>query len=162
MSAVEEAEAEKHGDRSSEPLAALVAEARGMIEEAKAKQAERARAAAEKAEAAAVVKAAAETAAAAERLRVEEELAVLTRRMQSDALRVQQMHAQLGSSVVPPADAAETMCVVCFDAPKEYAIVPCGHQCVCARCAEQLTKTRTPMCPVCREPIQQTMKLFCS
>jgi hypothetical protein len=45
--------------------------------------------------------------------------------------------------------------VVCFDAPKDHLIVPCGHQCVCARCAEQLTKTRTPTCPVCRDPIQQ-------
>jgi hypothetical protein len=51
---------------------------------------------------------------------------------------------------------------VCFDAPKDHIIVPCGHQCVCARCAEQLTNTRTPTCPVCREPIQQTMKVFCS
>jgi hypothetical protein len=54
------------------------------------------------------------------------------------------------------------MCVVCFDAPKEYAIVPCGHQCVCESCAEQLTETRTPMCPVCRGPIRETMKVFCS
>jgi hypothetical protein len=87
-------------------------------------------------------------------------------RMQSDALMMQQMRAQVGSSVVPPAaphpDAEETMCVVCFDAPKEYAIVPCGHQCVCEACAEQLTKTRTPMCPVCRGPIRETMKVFCS
>jgi hypothetical protein len=156
------AEAAKHGDRSSERLTALVAEARGVIEQAKAEQAERARAAAEAAAVAAAVE-------AAERLRVEEEVAVLTLSMQSDALRLQQMQAQLGDSVVPPAaartphpDAEETMCVVCFDAPKEYAIVPCGHQCVCASCAEQLTKTRTPTCPVCREPIQQTMKVFCS
>jgi hypothetical protein len=75
---------------------------------------------------------------------------------------VQQMHAQLGSSVVPPADAEETMCVVCFDAPKDHLIVPCGHQCVCARCAEQLTNTRTPTCPVCRGPIRETVKVFCS
>jgi predicted amidophosphoribosyltransferase len=33
---------------------------------------------------------------------------------------------------------------------------------VCEACAEQLTKTRTPMCPVCRGPILQTMKVFCS
>ena len=83
----------------------------------------------------------------------------------ASALRMQQMQAQLG---VPPAassphsDVEETQCVVCFDAPKDHAIVPCGHQCVCARCAEQLTKTRTPTCPVCREPIIQTMKVFCS
>ena len=158
------AEAEKHGDRS-EPLTALVAEAKGMLEQARAVKAERARAAVEKAAAAEAVK-------AAERLRLEEELAALTLsvrsdalRMRSGALRMQQVQAQLGVSPAAPAphpDAEETMCVVCFDAPKEYAIVPCGHQCVCARCAEQLTKTRTPMCPVCRGPIRETMKVFCS
>jgi hypothetical protein len=156
LGAVEEAtaEAEKHGDRS-EHLAALVAEAKGMIKQAKAEQAERARVAAEAA--VAVVSAAVEAEAAAERLQLEERLAAL-------ALEVQQVQAKLGSvSGTPhPDDAEETMCVVCFDAPKEYAIVPCGHQCVCASCAEQLTKTRTPTCPVCREPIQQTMKVFCS
>ena len=182
MGAVEKATAEavRHGDRS-ELLTALVAEAKGLIEQARAEQAERARAAAEEAEAAAAVKAAAaaerarvaveeaaaavkaaaEAAAAAERLRLEEQAAALTLRMQSDALQLQQVHAQMGSSVVPP-DAEETMCVVCFDAPKDHIIVPCGHQCVCARCAEQLTKTRTPMCPVCRGPIRETMKVFCS
>jgi hypothetical protein len=118
-------EAEKHGDRS-ERLAALVAEARVMIEQAKTKQAERARAAAEEAEAAAAVE-------AAERLQDEEEMAAITRRMQSDALRLRQMQARVGSSVVPPAvphpDDEETQCVVCFDAPKDHAIVhPLCHE----------------------------------
>ena len=171
LGAVEKATAEaaKHGERCSEQLSALVAEARGLIEQARAAKAERARAAAEEAMAAAAVKAVAET---AERLRLEEELAALTLsarsdalRMRSDALRMQQVQAQLGVSPAAPAphpDAEETMCVGCFDAPKDHIIVPCGHQCVCARCAEQLTKTRTPTCPVCREPIIQTMKVFCS
>jgi hypothetical protein len=66
-------------------LTALVAEARTMIEQARAEQAERAKVAAEEAEAAAAVQAAAEAEAAAERLRVEEEVAALTRRMQGDA-----------------------------------------------------------------------------
>jgi hypothetical protein len=160
LGAVEEATAEaaKHGDRS-EQLTALVAEAKGMIEQARAVQGERTRVAAEETAAAAAVKAAAEVEAAGERLRLEEELAALTVRMQTDALRAQQVQAQLG---VPPAaptphpDAEETLCVVSFDAPKEYAIVPCGHQCVCGPCAEQLTKTRTPMCPACRGPIRET------
>jgi hypothetical protein len=167
LSAVEEAmaEAEKHGERSSELLAALVAEARVMIEQARAVKAERARVAAEEAKAAAAVKAAAEVEAAAERLKMEEEMAALALTMQSGALRMQQMQAQLGVPPAAPAphpDSEETMCVVCFDAPKDHIIVPCGHMCVCARCAEQLTKTRTPMCPVCRGPIIQTMKVFCS
>jgi hypothetical protein len=167
LSAVEEAtaEAEKHGERGSELLAALVEEARGMIEQARVVKAERARAAAEEAEVAAVVKAAAEVESAAERLKMEEEMAALALSVQSDARRLQQMQAQLGVPPAAPAphpDSEETMCVVCFDAPKDHIIVPCGHQCVCARCAEQLTKTRTPMCPVCRGPIRETMKVFCS
>jgi hypothetical protein len=170
LGAVEEAtvEAEKHGDRSSEKLSALVAEAREMLEQAKTEKAERARAAAAAAAAAAAVKAAAEATEAAERLQVEEELAALTLRAHADALRIKQMQAQLGSNVVPPAahapqpGAEETQCVVCLDAPKDHLIVPCGHQCVCAGCAEQLTKTRTPTCPVCREPIRETVKVFCS
>jgi hypothetical protein len=136
-----------------------VAVARVMIEQAKTEQAERARAASEEAAAAAAGEAAAEAAAAAELQQLDEEMAAL-------ATRRQQVQAQLGSNVRPPAaplqSTEETMCVVCFDAPKDHLIVPCGHQCVCARCAEQLTKTRTPTCPVCREPIQQTVKVFCS
>jgi hypothetical protein len=169
VEAVEEAmEAAAKHDGRSEPLAALVAEAKGMVEQARAAEAERARVAAEEAAAVKAVKAVAEAAEAAERLQMEEDLAALTLRMQTDALRAQQMQARLGSSVVPPAapaphpDAEETMCVVCFDAPKEYIIVPCGHMCVCEACAERLTKTRTPMCPVCRGPIRETMKVFCS
>ena len=173
LGAVEKATAEaaKHGDRS-EHLAALVAEARAMIEQAKAEQAERARVAAEEAAAKAAVEAVAEAAEAAKRQKMEQDLAALTlrmqndaRRMRNDALLAQQMQAQLGVPPAAPAphpDAEETQCVVCFDAPKDHAIVPCGHICVCAGCAEQLTKTRTPTCPVCREPILQTMKVFCS
>jgi hypothetical protein len=167
LGAVEQAtaEAEKHGDRS-EPLSALVAEARGMIEQARAEQAERARSAAEAAAAAAAAKAVMAAEAEAKRLQVEEQMAAVTLRVQADMLLLQQMQAELGSSVAPPAvphpDAEETMCVVCFDAPKDHIIVPCGHQCVCASCAEQLTKTRTPMCPVCRAAIRETIKVFCS
>ena len=147
LGAVEKAtvEAEKHGDRS-EKLSALVAEAKGMIEQAKTKQAERAKAAA-------AVTAAAEAAEAAQRLHDEEELAALT-------LRVQQVQARLGSSVVPPAapipDAEETQCVVCMDAPKNRVVLPCMHMCVCEACA-QLLRDR---CPVCRGPIERIAQLF--
>jgi hypothetical protein len=108
LGAVEEAtaEAEKHGDRSSELLTALVAEARAMIEQARAVQAERARAVAEEAAAAAAaaaVEAAAEMMAEAERLRLEEEVAALTLVMQSAAVRLQEARKQLGSRVAPRA-----------------------------------------------------------
>jgi hypothetical protein len=163
LGAVEKAtvEAEKHGDRS-EKLSALVAEARGMIEQAKTEQAERARAASAEAAAAAAVK-------AAERQQMEEEVAALALTVQSDALRLQsealrlrQMQAQLGVPPAAPAlhpDDAEDQCVLCLDAPKDHIIIPCGHQCVCEACAEKL-KARNPLCPFCRAPINATHKVF--
>jgi hypothetical protein len=165
LGAVEEAtvEAAKHGDRSSEPLAALVAEARVVIEQARAEQAERARAAAEEAAAAAAVE-------AAERLQLEEEAAALALSVQSDTLRVrsnarrlQQVQARLGVPPAAPAphpDAEENMCVVCFEAPMDHIIIPCGHQCVCGACAEALKREAHPACPLCREPISVTAKVF--
>ena len=76
VKAVEEAmaEAEKHASRS-EQLAALVAEAKGLIEQARAAEAERASLAAE---AAAAVQAAAAAEAAEKRQKMEERLAALT------------------------------------------------------------------------------------
>ena len=104
-------------------------------------------------EAAAAVKAAAAAAAAAERLQMEEDLAALTLRMQSDALMAQQMQAQLGVPPATPQD-EETLCVLCLDAPKDHIIIPCGHRCVCGACAEKLTKARSALCPFCRTPIK--------
>jgi hypothetical protein len=141
--------AEKHEARS-ERLAALVAEARELIEQARA--AEAAKVAAE----AAAVEAVAMAAEAVKRQQLEEEASALM-------LRLQQVQAELGSgSGTPQLDEEETQCVVCFDAPKDHILVPCGHQCVCGACAEQLTRTRTPTCPVCREPIRETVKVFCT
>jgi hypothetical protein len=156
LGAVEKAtaEAEKHGDRSSELLTALVAEARAMIEKARAVQAERAKAAAEKAAAAAAVEAVAAKAAAADRLRLEEQAAALT-------LQLQQVQAQLGNSVAPPSPhPEESMCVMCLDAPMDHIIIPCGHQCVCGACAEALKREAHPACPLCREPIVITTKVY--
>jgi hypothetical protein len=156
VEAVEEAtaEAEKHAPRC-ETLAALVAEAKGMVEQARAAEAERAKVAAEEATAAAAVEAASAAAAAAERLQAEEEVAALT-------VRLQEAQARLG---VPPAAPAlhpeETMCVLCLEAPKDHIIIPCGHQCVCGPCAEKLKRVkRSPACPICREPINATFKVF--
>jgi hypothetical protein len=146
----------KHEARS-EPLAALVALARDPVEQARAAEAERVRVAAEEAAAAAAVSAAAEVVAAAVRLRLEQELAALTMTAQSSALRIQQVQAQLGVPPAAPAphpDAEEMMCVVCFDAPKQYAMLPCLHMCACEACAQQLLQLHH-RCPVCREHIER-------
>ena len=142
-------EAERYKDRC-EALAALLVQATGKLEQARAEQAERARAAAE-AEAA---EAAAEAVAALERLQLQDRQAALT-------LELQQVQAQLG--VVAPApqpEAEEALCVVCMDAPKQYAIMPCRHVCACEACAQRLLDEGTPCCPVCRGPLEDTMRVF--
>ena len=60
----------------------------------------------------------------------------------------------------PAADADETLCVLCFDGPKDHIILPCFHVCVCEACANQLTQMSKPSCPICRTAIQQTNKVF--
>lgn len=50
-------------------------------------------------------------------------------------------------------------CVVCMDAPKDTALLSCGHRCVCAACAKSLTETKAA-CPICRAPIVSITKVF--
>jgi hypothetical protein len=79
-------------------------------------------------------------------------------------LLMQQVQARLGVPAAAPAphsDAEEALCVLCLDAPKDHIIIPCGHQCVCGPCAEKLKRVkRNPACPICREPINATFKVF--
>ena len=146
-------EAEKYASRC-EALAARMEEGRGVLERARAEQAERARVA-EEAEAAAAAEAAEAAAkAAAERLHMEERRAAL-------ALELQQMDAQLGA-VAPAAQpqAEEALCVVCMDAPKNHLIRPCMHMCTCEACTQQLQEQGAQSCPVCRGPIEGIERVF--
>ena len=155
-------EAERYEDRC-ESLAALLTEARSRQQQANAEEAERRRAAAEAAAAEAEAAEAAEAAAAVERMQLQERRAQLQERQAELALEMQQMDAQLG--VVAPAAPAsqpgeeEALCLVCMDAPKRFAMVPCLHVCACEACAQQLLNV-TRSCPVCRVPIQSVGQVF--
>ena len=56
------------------------------------------------------------------------------------------------------ADHSGKECVVCMDAARTHLFVPCGHQCVCAACAETLRRGKRP-CPMCRGPIRDVIKV---
>lgn len=47
------------------------------------------------------------------------------------------------------AEAAGGECVVCLDAPRTVALLPCGHLALCAGCAKKEEARRR--CPVCRK-----------
>ena len=48
-------------------------------------------------------------------------------------------------------DEEEAECLICMDAAKDVVLVPCGHYCLCAPCAQRLDGK----CPMCRAPIRQ-------
>jgi len=48
-----------------------------------------------------------------------------------------------------------SQCVVCLDAPASHALLPCGHRCVCAGCAETMST-----CPICRGGVQGSVRIF--
>lgn len=60
-----------------------------------------------------------------------------------------------------PSHASESSseCVVCHDAEKEAAFFPCGHRCVCLKCADMLHRRKIG-CPICRTRISQYARIY--
>ena len=50
---------------------------------------------------------------------------------------------------------ATTECTICLDADAEYAVVPCGHRCLCASCIKAVSE-----CPVCRQAMTAVLRIF--
>ena len=71
--------------------------------------------------------------------------------------------------VRPGAPAAPTMdtlpprgaCSICLDNPSTYAMVPCGHLCMCLECCNKLRSIPRGAnhCPICRTASTQVLKI---
>ena len=46
-------------------------------------------------------------------------------------------------------------CVICFTAPTELVLVPCGHKSLCSKCG-----TKVKGCPICRQDIRLRVKTY--
>ncbi|XP_038992674.1 probable E3 ubiquitin-protein ligase LUL4 [Hibiscus syriacus] len=57
-------------------------------------------------------------------------------------------------------DDSETFgtCVICMTEPKDTAVLPCRHMCICSDCAKQL-RLKSKRCPVCRHLIQELIEI---
>ena len=53
---------------------------------------------------------------------------------------------------------ASSPCVICFDAPKDLAFIPCGHKCVCPSCADHYDEENG--CPICRRPVVDVLRIY--
>ncbi|XP_077225410.1 putative E3 ubiquitin-protein ligase XBOS34 [Tasmannia lanceolata] len=56
-------------------------------------------------------------------------------------------------------DGASDLCVICLDASKEGACVPCGHVVGCMSCLNEV-KAKDWGCPVCRAKINQVIRIY--
>ncbi|KAL9275283.1 putative E3 ubiquitin-protein ligase LUL4 [Drosera capensis] len=49
-------------------------------------------------------------------------------------------------------------CVICMTEPKDTAVLPCRHLCMCGECAQAL-RLQSNKCPICRQPIEKLMEI---
>lgn len=64
--------------------------------------------------------------------------------------------ANLSQSVVIESNSE---CIICMDAERSVAFLPCGHARFCGECAESC-KQRDGICPNCRSPIKEIVKIY--
>ena len=53
----------------------------------------------------------------------------------------------------------ERTCKVCLDNDVNTVFRPCGHLVSCAACAAQLLMQSSPLCPVCRFCVRDTIRV---
>ena len=62
------------------------------------------------------------------------------------------------SAAAPPPSTEKKLCVVCEDGPADYALLMCGHA-ASASTAAKHRAGRRPRLPLCRQPIERTMRI---
>ncbi|CAN6351112.1 unnamed protein product [Urochloa humidicola] len=56
------------------------------------------------------------------------------------------------------ADDAGKECVICLSEPRDTAVMPCRHLCLCSECAKTL-RFQSNKCPICRQPVEKLMEI---
>ncbi|XP_010064037.2 E3 ubiquitin-protein ligase SPL2 [Eucalyptus grandis] len=52
------------------------------------------------------------------------------------------------------------LCVICLMRRRRSAFVPCGHLVCCQRCALSVEREVSPKCPVCRQTISNSVRIY--
>lgn len=64
------------------------------------------------------------------------------------------------SPAVKQLGSPKTECSVCLECEPNAALYPCGHMCMCYDCAVSVQKLRGALCPICRQPIIDILKIY--
>ena len=89
----------------------------------------------------------------------------LCERIALEPARIKFWREQLIQRCAQTGRSPDMFCVYCYEEEKEYAFMPCGHRCVCARCCERIwgagrKEGTAKQCPVCHEVIAGAMRVF--
>ncbi|KZV46224.1 mitochondrial ubiquitin ligase activator of NFKB 1 [Dorcoceras hygrometricum] len=52
------------------------------------------------------------------------------------------------------------LCVICLTRRRRSAFIPCGHLVCCQRCALSVEREVSPKCPVCRQSIRSSVRIY--
>lgn len=52
------------------------------------------------------------------------------------------------------------LCVICLLRRRRSAFIPCGHMVCCQRCASSVERESTPKCPLCRQGIRNSIRIY--
>ena len=63
-------------------------------------------------------------------------------------------YVQLGDST------ENGLCVVCWDDCANYAVLPCGHLCLCAHCSADSVRLINGKCPICTRQVDFTVRIY--
>ncbi|KAK1318043.1 putative E3 ubiquitin-protein ligase LUL4 [Acorus calamus] len=58
----------------------------------------------------------------------------------------------------PEDDNSGQECVICMGEPRNTAVLPCRHVCMCSECAKALV-AQSNKCPICRQPVEKLMEI---
>ncbi|KAK2411867.1 RING-type E3 ubiquitin transferase [Trifolium repens] len=66
----------------------------------------------------------------------------------------------IGNSTAPDFDRNDPgkECVICMTEPKDTAVLPCRHMCMCSECAKALL-LQSDKCPICRQAIEELIEI---
>ncbi|KAK6930027.1 hypothetical protein RJ641_004121, partial [Dillenia turbinata] len=49
-------------------------------------------------------------------------------------------------------------CMICMTEPKDTAVLPCRHMCMCSKCAKEL-RIQSNKCPICHQPVKELIEI---
>ena len=85
--------------------------------------------------------------------------------MDTEFIPVESEHSSMSAAIGAEAAGATTdaaaagECKICFDAPINTVLLPCGHLCVCLECSKRLVGS-SRVCPICRTKIRKVVRTY--